>query len=181
MLFQSLAGHSALHLLHHCTKLSELDMDEVFNVLRREVPLDTEGSLFPPIECIMFCGEFISKSPWTQFEEKLCTMFSVHDQSSVKKDKSVRFADYCEGNGKQSPSPLSLEQRHDIVMYRAYCTLKLVMDVLAFCADSTNWEMLGTLKVQRSSLISIDGSVTDCDRKDPTKTNMEVFKTVPVF
>ena len=46
MLFQSLEGHSALHLLHHCTKLAELDMNEVSDVLTRKVLFDTEGINF---------------------------------------------------------------------------------------------------------------------------------------
>ena len=93
----------------------------------------------------------------------------------MKKDKSVRFADTCE----KSEMALSLEQSHDIVIYKAYSALKLVMDVLAFCADSTNWEMLGTLKGQQLSVNSVDGNAADYDRKDSTKANMEAFKTVP--
>ena len=86
----------------------------------------------------------------------------------------MRFADTCE----KSEMALSLEQSHDIVMYKAYSALKLVMDVLAFCADSTNWEILGTLKDQRLSVNSVDGNAADCDRKDSTKANMEAFRTV---
>ncbi len=37
-IFQSLEGHSVLHLLHHCTNLSELDYSDVLNILRKNPP-----------------------------------------------------------------------------------------------------------------------------------------------
>ena len=45
-MFQSLEGFSALHLLHHCTKLADLDMGEVLSVLRRETPVEKQGIVF---------------------------------------------------------------------------------------------------------------------------------------
>lgn len=46
LMFQSLEGFSALHLLHHCAKLADLDMDEVLSVLRRETLVEEEGTVF---------------------------------------------------------------------------------------------------------------------------------------
>ncbi len=77
--------------------------------------------------------------------------FSVRDSKS-RKDKAVRFADAQEKcTVDQTESELEAEQHVDIVMYRAYCALKLVMDVLAFCAQSSNWEMLRSLQGQTNS------------------------------
>lgn len=64
-------------------------------------------------------------------------------------------------------------------MYYAYCAVKFVMDVLIFCADSSNWEMLGTLKVRQSSVANVTGSsIPDRPNKDSTRTNMETFQQV---
>ena len=66
-------------------------------------------------------------------------------------------------------------------MYYAYCAVKFVMDVLTFCADSSNWEMLGTLKIRQSSAANITGcpsSIPDRPNKDSTRTNMETFQQV---
>ena len=62
--------------------------------------------------------------------------------------------------------------------------MKSVMDVLTFCADSSNWEMLGTLKIRQSSVGNVPGSANsapDHPNKDSTRTNMETFQQVRLY
>ena len=90
-------------------------------------------------------------------------IFAADDQ---RRDKSVRFADIDVTSGRNVQCH-NAEQSHDIVMYYAYCAMKYVMDVLTFCADASNWEMLGTLKIRQSSV----GSVTGCANSAPDHPN----------
>ncbi len=87
---------------------------------------------------------------------------------SERKDKSVRFADTHEDDAAQVD--LNVEQQHDIVMYRAYCALKLVMEVLTFCAQSSNWDMMATLQV--------NSPPDQPDARLSTRTTMEAFQQV---
>ena len=45
-LFHGLETHSVLHMLHHCTKLSALDQQQVFDMLTDVPNMSTKGKIF---------------------------------------------------------------------------------------------------------------------------------------
>ena len=73
-----------------------------------------------------------------------------------------------------------MEKSYDIVMYYAFCAIKLVMEVLTFCANSSNWELFGTIKAEQTLVGNTsDSSNFTSDRLSKDSRNcMERFQQV---
>ncbi|XP_077991490.1 zinc finger FYVE domain-containing protein 26-like [Glandiceps talaboti] len=91
-----------------------------------------------------------------------------------KEKKSVRFAP-TEEEDKQ----LSIEQERDAIIYRSYCALKLVLDVMCFCKQGPSGYDNNSVAVQlESPTASKLNSVSRESCENDTKSETQIFTDI---